>query len=233
MENNSKNLLAVAYLSGVGEAFKKAKILPQYELETYIEDAKSLRRQFINRSKNDGYDNPIQIIENIKQAVTNELPNSFNVKPSVIIPNSRNFNVLSTPSIISNSTNVSALRNLSAITPVSTNISAVSPLTNVSAMTPVSTNIPVLTPLSTNVSSLTPVSPLSPIIETPKVNNAIANLSGITPINAAPAPVPAPAPAAASFFSGFHLGGKRKMRKTKKSNKRKNKNKKTKRHSRR
>jgi hypothetical protein len=78
-----------------------------------------------------------------------------------------------------------------------------------------------LTPISTNVSPN--IAPIQPLIETPKVNNAIANLSGAPQPAASPAPAPE---ASKKLFPFLPFGGKRKMRKTKKSTKGKKKGKK-------
>jgi hypothetical protein len=228
MDNNSKNLLAAAYLSGVGEAFKKSKTLPQNDLETYIEDAKILRREFINRSRNDGYENPIQIIESAKQNAINQLPAIINAKPTVTIPNTKSVNLVTTPSIVRNTANI---RVIEPVTPVSniTYSTNVTPLTSVSTVTP--TNVTPLTPTNvtpTNVrainvigANITPRTNVAPfIVETPKVNNAITSLVSQPTVQTVEL-APSPAPAQASSFLGFHFGGKRNRHKTKKSNRRK------------
>uniref|UniRef100_A0A6C0D8Y1 Uncharacterized protein n=1 Tax=viral metagenome TaxID=1070528 RepID=A0A6C0D8Y1_9ZZZZ len=217
MENYSKNLIAAAYLSGVGEAFKKSKLLPQNDLENYIEDAKLLRREFIKRSRNDGYENPIDIIESSKKNAIDTLP-----KQNINRPNSRNLNIVDSPSIVTNSPNINIIEPVAPITNVSpvspiTNISPVSPITNISPVSPI-TNISPVSPI-TNISPVSPITnsasvlpPTSLLTETPKVNNAIASLELV------PAPVPAPEEKKKLFpFLPFGGASKRKMRKTKKS----------------
>jgi len=102
MEKSSKNLIAAAYLSGVGEAFKKAKTVEQNDLENYIEDAKVLRRELISRSVDDGYENPTQLIEAAKQYATNNLTETINIKTVFNNASRKNLNTAVTPSIVSN-----------------------------------------------------------------------------------------------------------------------------------
>ena len=252
MENNSKNLIAAAYLSGVGEAFKKSKTLPQDELEKYIEDAKLLRREFIKRSRDDGYENPIEIIENAKKNAMNTPPRQ-NIRPSVTIPNSRNVNMISQPSNVSiiepvtplrtsltNISTVSPYTNVSAVSPVSpiSNISAISPVSNVSPITPIS-NISAISPI-TPITPISNISAISPVSNSPTLTplKNVSALSPITPLSISTvetpkvnnaiasmilAPAPAPAPAAPSFLNAFKFGGSKRRNKTKKSNKRRNK----------
>lgn len=196
MEKSSKNLIAAAYLSGVGEAFKKAKSVQNGDLDNYIEDAKVLRRELISRSITDGYDNPTQLIEAAKQYATNNLTETINVKSVFNSANRKNLNTAVTPSIVSN-TGISQV-----IEPVTTtNVNPVFTPPTSFTETPKVNNAVVLTP-PTNITPPTNVSP-EPLPEP------------------SPEPSPSPEPAqATSFLSMFQLGGRRGRRKTKKSNRR-------------
>ena len=86
MENSArfKNLVAYSYLTGVGEALVKARSINPEELEHHIEDAKSLRRIFADKSRSDGFENPYTIVDDAKRVAMDALPS--------YITNSNNFN---------------------------------------------------------------------------------------------------------------------------------------------
>jgi len=196
MEKSSKNLIAAAYLSGVGEAFKKAKTVEQNDLEKYIEDAKVLRRELISRSVGDGYENPTQLIEAAKQYATNNLAETINSKTVFNMSNRKNLNTAVTPSILSNTKNTQIIEPV-----ISSNVSSLfTPPTPITE-TPKVNNAVVLTP-PINVSYSTSLTPAPEPAQSP-----------------GPAPAPGPAQAT-SFLSMFKFGGRRLHRKTKKSNRR-------------
>ena len=200
MEKSSKNLIAAAYLSGVGEAFKKAKSVQNGDLEKYIEDAKVLRRQLISRSIGDGYENPTQLIEAAKQYATNNLTETINIKTVFNNASRKNLNTAVTPSIVSNTGISQVIEPVTAsdVNPVFT------PPTSFTE-TPKVNNAVVLTP-PTNITPPTNVTPPTNISPSPSPE---------------PSPSPSPEPAqATSFLSMFQLGGRRGRRKTKKSNRR-------------
>ena len=75
---------------------------------------------------------------------------------------------------------------------------------------------PITNVVTPSLSSVTPTLPITPLSETPKVNNAITNLVSLGP---------APAPEEnKKLFPFLPFGGKRKMRKTKKSKRKAKKN---------
>jgi len=235
--DSEKNIVAAAYLSGIGEAFKKAKSLEQNDLENYIEDAKVLRREFIQRAKNDGYESPAQFIEKAKQHARNEMRKNnsrnaepiINARPSINVPPmTSTTSIDTTPPIITQTTApvYTAPVYTAPITPMLTSPAALTP----AALTPTATTATATTATATSTNIPFTLSPMIPTqaptsstnipSETPKVNNAIASLVPQTQMQASDAELalgPAPAPEAekGSFF-GLRFGGKRKHRKTKK-----------------
>ena len=70
METYSKsleNLLAAAYLSGAAEGLNKCKDLSNEDVAKNLDDIKTLRRKFLERSEEDGYKQPVHHIEEAKQ----------------------------------------------------------------------------------------------------------------------------------------------------------------------
>ena len=186
MEKSSKNLIAAAYLSGVGEAFKKAKSVQNGDLENYIEDAKVLRRELISRSINDGYENPTQLIEAAKQYATNNLTETVNNSA-----NRRNLNTAVTPSIVSNTGTTQVIEPVTA-----TNVNSVftpqTPLTE--------------TPKVNNAVALTPPTIVSPPTNiTPSINISTSS---------SPSPAPAQATSFLSMFQLGGKRGRRKTKKS-------------------
>jgi hypothetical protein len=124
------NLLGAAYLTGALEAMKKSKQLGLDESEDFFDETKRVRRVLISRAESDGYDKPVNQIEEAKKIAKNVLnsPTSTNKKNSnVKTTNSSNTidsvgmaPMAATDSPITNSTNVSPPTNVTAPTSVTT-----------------------------------------------------------------------------------------------------------------
>ena len=163
MENYSKkleNLLAAAYLSGAAEGLHKSEELTKDDVTKNLDDIKTLRHIFLERSEQEGYLQPVHHIEQAKKLAYELLvkhtnyPSSNATLPSTTLPST-------TPP---SNTNKSILSKLSdAIFPKSsssapeTHVSNVTPETHVSNVTPETHVLNVTSLHATTPSTLPPV----------------------------------------------------------------------------
>lgn len=129
------NLLGAAYLTGALEAMKKSKQLGLDETEDFFDETKRVRRVLISRAESDGYDKPVNQIEEAKKIAKNVLnsPTSTNKK---------NSNVKTTTSNTNSSNTIDSV----GMAPMAATDSPITTATNVSPPTTIETPTSVTTP---------------------------------------------------------------------------------------
>jgi hypothetical protein len=98
-----ENLLAAAYLSGAAEGLKKCQELSKDDVDKNLDDLKTLRRKFLQRSEEEGYRQPVHHIEQAKKIAyellvqhtkyPNKSTSPINLNPTLSTP------TLSTPTL--------------------------------------------------------------------------------------------------------------------------------------
>lgn len=196
------NLLGAAYLSGALEAMKKSKQLGLDESESFFDETKRVRRVLLSRAESDGYDKPLNQIEEAKKIAKNVLNSGTST-------NKKNSNVKTTPSNTNSLGTTDSTPNApttitdSSTTPTPTSTTTTTP-TNVT--TPTTTNV--TTPTAINVTT-----PTSASSSTLSADELMPLKNSITVPEMKKPNIPPPV---------LQLGGKRR-RKTKKHKRRSNK----------